>query len=113
MTALIQKTVTLVANTVTTVTFGFRYNYLSIENLEETLTDTMIVYGAENGVVPTVGGDDCFSVDPGQTAELANNGPFWWQPGYSSAEKGIVANPGATIKLISAGTPTVSIAGSA
>lgn len=111
MTALTEKTVTLVAATVATVTFTARYNYVEIENLEETFTDTMIVYVAEGANVPTVGGDDCWAVDPGQTIELANNGPFWWQGGYGSSEKGILANPGTTIKLISAGTPTVQVVG--
>lgn len=113
MTASNQKTVTLTASTVATITFAARYNYLTIENLEETFSDTMIVYGAEGGVVPTIAGDDCFAVDPAQSVLLSNIGPFWWQPGISSAEKGVVANPGTTIKLISAGTPTVSVIGSA
>lgn len=112
MTASNQKTVTLTANAVTTVTFAARYNYMVIENLEQTtVNDTMIVYGAEGAATPTVAGDDCFAVDPGTSIVLSNIGPFWWQPGYSSAEKGIVANPGTTIKLISAGTPTVSVIG--
>jgi len=112
MTASNQKTVTLTASTVATITFATRYNYLVIENLEQTtVSDTMIIYGAEGGVVPTIAGDDCFAVDPGQSIAISNIGPFWWQGGISSAEKGIVANPGTTIKLISAGTPTVSVIG--
>jgi hypothetical protein len=59
MTASNQKTVTLTASTVATITFATRYNYLVIENLEQTtVSDTMIIYGAEGGVVPTIAGDD-------------------------------------------------------
>jgi hypothetical protein len=107
------KNVTLVAATVTTVTFAAKYSYIVIENLEETGGDTSIIYGTADGSAPTVAGDDCFAVDPGQSAQIANPSPFWWQPGYSSAEMGVVANPGTVIKLISAGTPRVSVQGTA
>lgn len=104
---------TLAAATVATVTFVIRYNYITVQNLEETFTDASIIYVSNNTTNPTVGGADFFAVDPGQTIEISNGGGFWWQSGGVGGYSGPngSTNPGTTIKLISAGTPAYSVSG--
>jgi len=117
---------TLAASTVATVTFTARYDDISIQNLEPTGAtpgDAGIIYGTTNGSAPTVGGADCFAVEPGQTLEVGNDGvdSLWYQQGMAAngfnspyqplAGSQYASNGGTTIKLIATGTPEYSVSG--
>ena len=114
---------TLVANTVTTITFGsgsvpIRYGAVEITN--ESGTTPAPIYATVDGTTPTVGGQDDEQIAPNQTVILDNAEPYWTQglmnvpagtlittipqtvtPMGSSIAGGI-ASPGTTVKLISA-----------
>lgn len=131
---------TLVASTVTTVNFGtgastpIRYSYVAVTN--DSGTTPAPIYFTTDGTVPTVGGQDCFAVDPNDTVVIANGAALWtqaqsvipagtqipssyttastpWQATpYGSSLGGQVANPGTTVKLISAQTMAYTVSGS-
>lgn len=122
---------TLTQNVVTTVNFGtgasaaIRYSYIAITNDGGTTPGP--IYFTTDGTVPTVGGQDCFAVNTGDTIVVANGAGLWtqaqsvigagtqvpssyttastpWQATpYGSSLGGGVANPGTTVKMISAG----------
>ena len=123
---------TLVANTVTTITFGsgstpIRYGAVEITN--ESGTTTAPIYATVDGTTPTVGGQDDEQIAPNQTVILDNAEPYWTQglmnvpagtlittipqtvtPMGSSIAGGI-ASPGTTVKLISAQTMGYTVTG--
>jgi|SRR5215469_2169382 len=139
-TAVSSATVTLVASTQQTVTFGnpitngipIRYAYVAVSHNGAVGT---IVYVRTDGTAATVGGDNCVAVEAGQTAVIANN-QLWWtqasnvipagtypageqigsgtpaeiQP-YGSSLLGQVVSPGTSVSVISSGTPIVTITG--
>jgi hypothetical protein len=84
--------VTLVANTVTTVTLAQEQEQIGIVNR----SGSAEVYFTVDGTTPTVGGDDCW-VMPAMIGMMTT---------------GLVEGPPITvIKMISSGTPTVSVVG--
>lgn len=130
---------TLVASTVTTVTFGTgaaptRFSYIAITN--DSGATPAPIYFTTDGTVPTVGGEDCFAVDPNDTMVVANGAGLWgqaqsvlqvgtqipssyttastpWQAtGYGTSLGGGVANPGTTVKMISAQAMAFTVSGS-
>lgn len=140
-TAQSSATVTLVASTQQTVTFGYsgnntpiRYAYVAVSHNGAVGT---IVYVRTDGTAATVGGDNTVAVEAGQTAVIANNQLWWSQaanvipastggagaytvPSGSGPSEvvpmgtspyGQSANPGTSVSVISAGTPTVTITG--
>ncbi len=94
---------TLVANTVTTVTFGIeepRGNLLSFESTPTTRIEVMSVDGAAkvyfttDGTTPTVGGSGCHVLAAAiSSIEVADETP----------------GPTSVVKLISAGAPQISV----
>lgn len=132
---------TLVASTVTTVNFGtgastpIRYSYIAITN-DSGATPAPIYFTVDGVTAPTVGGEDCFAVDPNDTVVVANGAGLWtqaqsiigvgtqipssfttastpWQATpYGSSLGGGVANPGTTVKMISAQAMAFTVAGS-
>jgi hypothetical protein len=107
---------------VTTVTFTARYGDIEVQNLEPAgAADTSIIYFTTNGTAPTVGGQECFAVEPGQTLEVGNNSGIWYQQGMAAngfntpylplSGSQYAADGGTTIKLISAGSPECSVSG--
>lgn len=131
---------TLTAATVATVTFGVgaaptRYSYIAVTN-DSAAASPVPIYFTTDGTVPTVGGQDCFAVDPNTTVVVANGSALWtqaqsaipagtqipssyttastpWQATpYGSSLGGGAANPGTTVKLISSGTMAYTVAGS-
>jgi|SRR6185312_6029725 len=131
---------TLVASTVTTVNFGVgsaptRYSYIAVTN-DGAAASPVPIYFTTDGTVPTVGGEDCFAVNPNTTMVVANGAVLWtqaqsvlqagtqipssyttastpWQATpYGSSLGGGVANPGTTVKLISSGTMAFTVSGS-
>jgi hypothetical protein len=130
---------TLVASTVTTVTFADRLDYFAVTNL-----GTTVLYASGDGSTPsTAGGSDCGeAVGPGLTVVIANGLPNWFQssnvipagsiqvgngaaynastnpstprnPGTVTQQRSLAgggANPGTTVKLISTSTPAFVIA---
>lgn len=103
MTATVTKTVSLTANTPTTVTFAARYNYVEVENYNNA---TYFVYVRTDGATPVVGGDDSQAVGPLQRVVLANGLPLWYQGG---ADPG--TNPGTVVTLIAATALSVNVQG--
>lgn len=85
------QTVTLVAATVSTITFTRDWNVVEVLNVD----GAEAVYFSVDGSTPTVKGEG-FHVLP---------------KGTSSAEVGVSSEGGTVVKLISAGTPTVSVRG--
>lgn len=81
---------TLVADTVTTKTFTSGLPTVEVYNIE---ADADLVYFTVDGVAPTVGGTNCYVVGPASALEVDE------ESGGSTI----------TVKLISSGTPTVSV----
>jgi hypothetical protein len=128
---------TLAAATVDTVTFADRYGYVLVEN---TGTGTINVTadgstpassGAGSGVAVaagtsvvianglklwnqvsnvTIAGTTQYPTGSGVTTATPNGQPGGTQP-YMSSLAGKAANPGTTVKLISAGTPSYTVSG--
>jgi hypothetical protein len=120
MTAADVKNGTLSAATVATVTFAARYGDIEVQNLEPegaTPGDTGIIYVSTGTAVPTVGGDDCVAVAPGETVTVGNNSGLWFQNAVKDSiyapltGSQYAADGGTTVKLISAGTPEYSVSG--
>lgn len=131
---------TLTQSAVSTVNFGtgastpIRYAYVAVTN--DSGTTPAPIYFTTDGTTPTVGGQDCFAVDPNDTVVIANGSPLWtqaqnvmqagtqipssyttastpWQAtGYGTSLGGGVANPGTTVKLISAQAMAYTVSGS-
>lgn len=112
MTAADVKNGTMVsASTVATVTFAARYGDIEVQNLEPAgSADTSIIYVTTGTAVPTVGGDDCVAVEPGETVTVGNNSGLWFQNAIKDSiyaplsGSQYAADGGTTVKLISAGT---------
>lgn len=85
------KHVTLVANTVATVTFDRPGQRVMVINM----TGSAAIYFRTDGVDPTVKGDECWPVP----ASVGGSGTF----------KTLDNVNGASVKLISSGTPDVCI----
>jgi hypothetical protein len=122
---------TLAAATADTVTFPDRYGYLTVTN-----TGTTVLYVRSDGTAATVAGNDCLAVVPGESEMVANAEPLWYQsskvilagvnqfgggntaanpgaPGMIQSQTslaGHATNPGTSISLISAGTPSYTVA---
>jgi hypothetical protein len=124
----------LVANTVATVTFAVRYDYVEVRNLTpqggtEDSSTADVIYVSTDGTTPTYEGNDFDAVAPGESVVVPNRAPLWYQaasaigdyagvsPSYPAwfggASGGSAANPGTTVKLISgtASTPEYSVIG--
>jgi hypothetical protein len=84
----VRKHVTLVAATPQTVTVDGGFGWIEVVN-----TGTGNVYFTVDGSVPTVGGDDTWVA----------------VPGFSSVLENVDRAGTVDVKLISAGTPTVSV----
>lgn len=132
---------TLTISTVATVNFGtgasaaIRYGYITITNDSGT-TPAPIYVTVDGTTVPTVGGEDTIEVNPNQTVTLANGASLWtqglsgvstgtqtpssyqsastpWQATpYGSSLAGGTANPGTTVKMISAQAMSYTVSGS-
>jgi hypothetical protein len=129
----------LTANTVATVNFGtgssnaIRYGYITITN--DSGTTPAPIYVTVDGVTaPTIGGEDTIEVNPNQTVTVANGASLWapglssvpagtqvpvgspgtpWQATpYGSSLAGGTANPGTTVKMISAQAMAYTVSGS-
>lgn len=133
--------VTLVASTQQTVTFGnngnntpIRYAYVAVSHNGAVGT---VVYVRTDGTAATVGGDNTVAVEAGQTAVVANAFATWSQAAsvippaaaganayavpsgngpsevtpMGSSPYGGTASPGTSVSVISSGTPTVTITG--
>lgn len=131
---------TLTQNVVTTVNFGTgastptRFSYVTISN--DGGATPAPIYVSVNGIDPTIGGEDFYVVNPGATATLANGAGLWtqglstvavgtqtpssyqgastpWQATpYGSSLAGGAANPGTTVKMISAQAVAFTVSGS-
>lgn len=124
---------TLAAATVDTVTFADRYGYVLVEN-----TGTGTINATADGSTPSSSGAGSgVAIAAGASAVLANGLPLWFPSsrvipdganqfgGGNTADSpaspgtvtpmeslaGQMANPGTTVKLISAGTPSYTVAG--
>lgn len=86
-------TQTLVASTATDDTITGLHQYVSVTNQ----TSGTVVYVSFGPTAPTVAGNDCFCVIGGDTVTFAR--------------AGVGASAGTQIRMISAGTPVVTIAG--
>lgn len=133
-------TVTLVASTQQTLTFGYsgnntpiRYAYVAVDNT----TSATTVYVRTDGSNATVGGDFTTAVPGGTIGVVANQLPLWTQTasvipvgtypagepigsgtpaeiqplGSSLSGYAQSASPGTNVSVISSGTPTVTISG--
>jgi hypothetical protein len=89
-------TVTLVADTVATVTLTSDWDYVEVVNVD----GASAVYFTTDGTAPTVAGDECFPL-----GNVANASRKVRKLKRSSETDTVV-------KLISAGTPTVTVIGS-
>lgn len=128
---------TLVASTVSTVTFGspvtggvpIRYSNVYVENTAAAGT----IFVRTDGQAATIGGDFCTEVGPGLAVLVANADPLWSQVAnvlpkgaiigaqgtgtppeiqpYGSSLWGNSVSSGTTVSLISAGTPTYTVTG--
>jgi len=131
---------TLTGNAVTTVNFGtgastpIRYSYIAITN-ESGATPAPIYVTVDGVTAPTVGGEDTIAVAPNATVVVANGAGLWtqaqsvlqagtqipssyttastpWQATpYGSSLGGGVANPGTTVKMISAQAMAFTVSG--
>lgn len=124
---------TLAASTVDTVTFADRYGYVLVEN-----TGTGTINATADGSTPaSSGAGSGVAIAAGASVVLANGLPLWYQsskvitkgvnqfgggntassppsPGMVQSQEslaGQMANPGTTVKLISAGTPSYTVSG--
>lgn len=130
---------TLTISTVATVNFGTgastptRYAYIAITNDSGT-TPAPIYVTVDGTTAPTVGGEDTIQVNPGSTVTVANGASLWtpglstvgagtqtpvgspgtpWQATpYGTSLAGGTANPGTTVKMISAQAMSYTVSGS-
>lgn len=95
----------LASDTVSTVTFTSRYNYVVVKNDNATVD----LWVTADGSTPSANEVGCTLVRPASDAVVANGLPMWWQ-GYGGPA-GDGDDPGTTIKLIAAGTNEYSVQG--
>ena len=92
-------TQTLVASTVTDDTITGTHAYIEITNQTAGTVVYVIIGNPASTIVPTVAGNDCYPVLGGLTGRLFS------KPGIGTG------NTSSRVRMISAGTPVVTIAG--
>jgi hypothetical protein len=105
---------TLTANSVDTISFADRGNYISVTNI-----GTTVLFARADGTAATVAGEGTYPVLPGSSTILANGLPLWYQSsrvlidGSNNAagqsRAGQMANPGSTVSLVSSASVAYSV----
>jgi len=80
------------------VTFPVRFSFVTVTNEDETAGNS--IYARTDGVTPVSPWNDCYEISPGETVEISNDGPMWWQ-GYGGP--GGSSDPGTSVILAGVG----------